>query len=272
MAIKSILVHVDGGPSGRRRAELAFQLADMFGAAVNGLGAETLGPMFGSGFAGVDNAMVAASQRRVDEALRQAESQFRAIAEGRAPSEWSARESYPEKALALHARGADLIVAGRPQRGQGASVAATPAELIMEAGAPILIAPESDTGFSGARVLIGWKDTREARRALSDALPFLERADAVRLATVESHPGPGEGQALADVIARLGRHGVRAEAFAVKKGRASVAEALESEAERMGADLIVTGAYGHSRLREWILGGVTEDFLAASTKYVLLSH
>jgi nucleotide-binding universal stress UspA family protein len=79
-------------------------------------------------------------------------------------------------------------------------------------------------------------------------------------------------QGLADVVRRLSRHGVHADFEIAPKGRTSVAEALEAAADRHGADLIVIGAYGHSRLREWALGGATEDFIAASRKFVLLSH
>jgi nucleotide-binding universal stress UspA family protein len=252
---------------------LAEQVADLFDASLTGLGAEAFGPMLTSDYAIVDGAVIEAIRERIAEDLPAAEKHFRELTAGRQNLDWVAGEDYPDRLLALYARGADLIVAGRPARGESGSFAAKPAELIMEAGAPVLLAADSDVRFHGERVIVGWKDTRESRRALADSLPFLTRARKVVVVSVmgEAHVG-GDQAGLRDVARRLARHGVEAAVEMVPKGKASVAEALEDAANRHMADLIVTGAYGHSRLREWMLGGVTEDFIASCSKFVLFSH
>ncbi|MDR3511482.1 MAG: universal stress protein [Caulobacteraceae bacterium] len=270
MPFKTILVHADPGPGCNRRVRTAVQVADWFDGAVTGLGAEAFGPLMASGFATVDGAVIEAAQEHISADIVAAEKHFRAMTVGRAGAEWVAHEDYPDRMLALHARGADLIVASRPERGEGPTYAARPAELIMEAGVPVLLTADGDAPFRGDRVVIGWKDTRESRRAVSDALPLLMRAQHVVVATVG-----GEGEALAgvnEVARRLARHGVDASVEMVAKSKHSIAETLEDTASRHSADLIVIGAYGHSRLREWMLGGVTEDFIAASSKYLLLSR
>jgi nucleotide-binding universal stress UspA family protein len=274
MTFKAILVHADPGPGSNRRIRLALRVADMFDAAVTGLGAEAFGTTLASGYAmAAEGALIEASMKRVATDLPAAEKHFRALAAGHCGLGWIAAEDYPDKMLALYARGADLIVASRPSRGEGAAYAATPADLVMEAGVPVLMAPDDDAPFCAERIIVAWKDTRESRRAVTDALPFLKLAQQVVVvavcgeAEVHSHKA-----GVADVQRRLAKHGVSAVVEVIPKGRDSIAEALEDAANRHSADLIVTGAYGHSRLREWTLGGVTEDFLAASSKFLLLSH
>jgi nucleotide-binding universal stress UspA family protein len=143
----------------------------------------------------------------------------------------------------------------------------------MQAGAPVLVAAEGSARLSAEAVIVAWKDTREARRAVSDAMPFLKRARKVVVVAVTGDGAArGGADGLAEVADRLAGHGIAAEVEVAPKGGRSVAEALEDAAGRHGADLIVTGAYGRSRLQEWWLGGVTEDFVAASSKFLLLSR
>ena len=273
MSIKTILVHADPGPGCDRRVVLATQVADLFGAGMLGVGAEVFDPILTSGDPVVDGGLIAAVRRRIEENLPAAEKHFRALTAGRADVCWAAAEDYPDRVMALHARGADLIVASRPGRGEAPTSFPRPADLIMQAGAPVLMGADIETPFTGERVIVGWRDKRESRRALTDSLPFLKRAKSVVLAIVNGEVGiEAEQSALRDVLRRLAGHGVEATVEMVVKGRGSIADALEETAARRGADLIVVGAYGHSRLREWALGGVTEDFIAASSKYVLFSH
>lgn len=270
MSFKTILVHADAGPGCNRRVRLAMQVADWFDATVAGVGAEAFGPLLSSGFAPVDGSVIEAAQEYVGADIAAAEKHFRGMTAGRSGVEWFAHEDYPDRMLALHARAADLVVASRPERGEGASYAARPAELVMEAGAPVLLAADGDAPLRADRVVIGWKDTRESRRAVTDALPFLMRAQHVVVATIGGDDEPLVG--LNEVARRLARHGVDTSVEVAAKGKHSIAETLEDTANRHSADLIVIGAYGHSRLREWMLGGVTEDFIAASSKFLLLSR
>ncbi len=273
MSIKTILVHAEPSSACDRRVRLAARLADLFGASVTGLGAEGFDAVASSGYAGVDGMVIAAVRERIAIDLPAADDHFRELMTGCGDKSWISREGFPDKLLALHARGADLIVTSRPRRGDGPSYAASPADLVMEAGVPILLTADSDADFLGERIIVGWKDTRESRRAVSDALPFLIRAGSVVIVAIRGEATTQiDEEGLRDVARRLARHGVNASVEAAPKGKASVADALEEAANRHSADLIVSGAYGHSRLQEWILGGVTEDLIISSSKFVLLSH
>ncbi len=143
-----------------------------------------------------------------------------------------------------------------------------PGDALMHLGGPALIVPPTIDHLSAKHVIVGWKDTREARRAVRDALPFLKRASEVTLITIDDGAG-GDGQ---DALRLLQTHGV----YAVRVRRdalgATVAQSLVEAAAEHGADLIVTGAYGHGRLREWVFGGVTRDLLAGSPICCLMSH
>jgi nucleotide-binding universal stress UspA family protein len=271
MPYKSLLVHADAGPGCNRRVYTALTIADWFEAAVTGLGAEAFDPLLFAGGAELDGAAAAMGLWQVSEDIQAAEAHFRRLAAGRREIAWIGREDCPDTMLALHARGADLIVASRPEHGESAAFAARPADLVMRAGAPVLFTADGEAELRAERIVVAWKDAREARRAVSDALPLLARARKTTVVAVDGDE-PDVGRGLAEVAARLARHGVAVETEVARKTRASIAETLEAVADRHGADLIVAGAYGHSRVREWALGGVTEDLIAASSKFVLLSH
>ena len=273
MTIKSILVHADAGPGCDRRVRLAVRTAAMFDAAIVGLGAEALRGIFCSGDPMADAAMIAMAREQVTEDLPAAETHFHRLADGVAPAAWISDVGYPDAMLSLHARCADLIVASRPTKHEGAASAARISDLVLSAGAPVLVCADRDAEFLGDRVVVGWKDTRESRRALADALPFLARAKAVFVVAVSEDPDQADtAAALGEVAARLARHGIRAVTETVPKGHGMVVDALEDAANRHGADLMVVGAFARSRVQEWLLGGVTEDLSAASSKFVLFSH
>jgi nucleotide-binding universal stress UspA family protein len=122
-------------------------------------------------------------------------------------------------------------------------------------------------------VVVAWKNTRECRRALADALPFLQRAeDVVVVAGVDPDDADLATAELADVVANLKRHGVDGRPEVVRISHDEVEQDLERIADNAGADLIVAGGFGHSRLREWAFGGVTDTFLHHPRRFVLLSH
>ena len=273
MSFKTVLVHAEPGPACDRRVRLALRIADLFDACVIGLGAEAFGPMIASDYATADGAVIEAVRERIAADLPAAEKHFRELTCGREGVAWVAGEDYPDKMLALCARGADLIVAGRPARGESTTFAAKPTDLVMEAGGPILLEADSNHEFIGERVIVAWKDSRESRRALADALPFLMRAqDVVIVAVCGDADVRTDQSGMHEVVRRLARHGVTASVEVAPKGKESVAQALEDAANRHCADLIVSGDYGHSRFREWTLGGVTEDLIASCSKHLLLSH
>jgi nucleotide-binding universal stress UspA family protein len=122
------------------------------------------------------------------------------------------------------------------------------------------------------RTLVYWKDSREARRAVADALPFLKASQAVDVVELASEREIEPAQArLADVGDWLHRHGVEANCFATPLTGAESAH-LAAIAQDLDADLVVAGAFGHSRLREWAFGGVTQDLLTRSERCTLVSH
>jgi len=144
--------------------------------------------------------------------------------------------------------------------------------LALTCGRPVLSAPPSAPPLQAKHVMLAWKDTREARRAMSDALPFLKQAEAVLVAQVcESVDAPDATIAVDDVVTALKRHGVKAEGKVTCDHPASGAEIVR-QAKLFGADLVVLGCYGHTRFGEWMFGGVTRDLLRQDEVYLLLSH
>lgn len=144
---------------------------------------------------------------------------------------------------------------------------------MMAAGRPVLVVPPGTGSLSADHVVIGWKDTREARRALWDGSPFLRAAASVVVVEVAREAEREAAQArIADVVRHLERHQVKARAEVRARGAASVADELILIAEQNGSDLIVAGGYGHARLREWIFGGVTRGLLRHCPQCCLLSH
>ncbi len=176
--------------------------------------------------------------------------------------------------VAREARCADLLIVGAMQDPPHARPArdVDGGTLVLEAGRPVLLVPSASATLPLAQVLVAWKDTREARRAVLDALPLLRLAR--RVAVVEIAPAIDEDAArhrVADVSHWLHRHGIES-AASVSRSYGEDANELASVAQEMGADLLVAGAYGHGRLREWVLGGMSRDMLLHVERCTLLSH
>jgi len=277
MTYRAILAHVEADPAAEPRLKLAAQLANDFEAVLIGAAAETFDPAgFGSSYANVSGDLALAEAKAVEEDLKVAESRFRAVAEQvRAGAEWRSYPDLPAEMIARQSRAADLIVAG-PHRNEpmGFHNRADPGDLVMHSGRPVLIAPPTMEKLDASSIVIAWKDTREARRAVSDALPFLERARTVMIVEVcEDKDETSSRIRVQDVADHLGRHGVKAStAVRAQGGGGSVAEAVLDAAKMQDAGLIVSGGYGHARMREWIFGGVTRDLLSQNKRAVLLSH
>lgn len=144
----------------------------------------------------------------------------------------------------------------------------------MGCGRPVLVTPPTRVRNPvGEHVVVAWKDCREARLALAGALPLLRRASGVTLYRVGAGDDePAAAGELADVVAFLARHEVAAEPVAARKGDTPVSRQILDEALARNAGLIVAGGYGHARLREWALGGVTRGLLADSPLCLLLAH
>lgn len=170
---------------------------------------------------------------------------------------------------------ADLLVVGVDHAGGGSSSSGRRVDvddMIMQTGRPVMVVPPKVREFHFRCALIAWKECREARRALVDALPLLKQMSMVVISEVASADQQGAVQAdLSRMVAWLSRHGIFATVRLILAG-GSDSDRLLDLADEIGADLIVAGAYGHSRLREWVLGGVTRDLLHKSQACLLLSH
>lgn len=274
MTYKTILVHAEAGETSAPRLECAAAIARDFEALLVGVGAElvdVLGAGDPYGFA--ERPWVATLREHVDTELRAAEAAFLRIAETQR-HEWRLMQDVPTSAMARAARAADLIVAGgTPSLSGDPYQTVDIGKLALVAGRPILVVPAGGGQLHGRSIIIAWKDTREARRAMADALPFLRKADDVLVLAVcaESETGLAEAQT-SDVAAALGRHGVKATAKVVPGFDDEICGQIETEANARSADLIVAGAYGRHRFTEWVFGGVTRKLLQDPTRFLLLSH
>jgi len=274
MTYAAILVHVQPDDRARPRLDCAVDLSRRFGATLIGLAAEMVPPMApNDGFYAVQGGWFEAINANLEANLKKAHAVFDSATTGLTPAPiWRTAFKVPGEAMADASRGADLIVGSLAQAGHEESYHdAAPARMVITAGRPVLLAPSKAKPLSGSRVLIAWKDTREARRALSDALPFLKAAKQVLVLEVCGRDESDDAVArTGDVAAALSRHGVSAAEKVVCAG--SAGRVIGEEAEAYGADLVVAGAYGHSRLGEWVFGGVTRDLMTQDQRYVLLSH
>ena len=176
--------------------------------------------------------------------------------------------------IADEARGVDLIVAAAEpgERIFLPSPEIDVSDLLMRSGRPVLIAPAGAAGLKLTRALVCWKDSREARRAVVDALPILKSSKGVDVVElVDGREMEAARRRLADVGDWFARHGVEANCLASPLHGAEATH-LAAIAKDLEADLIVAGAFGHSRLREWAFGGVTRDLLLKADRCILVSH
>jgi nucleotide-binding universal stress UspA family protein len=271
MGYASILVHVDPTPDAIDRVKLAGSLADKFDARLIGVASRQVTVPVYTEISAVDYRLVEEEEQQIKEDLSALEATFRKAAGARNSIEWRSTVEAPTLYLIDQARAGDLIVLGR----QGSEdrmdwrYSANNGDVLMDAGRPILIAPPRCAHISHRHVLVAWKNTREARRAVWDALPFLRAAETVTVAALGEH---AREEGVRDVVDYLARHGVTAIELMRKTLRGTVAEEIADIATREGCDLIVSGGYGHSRMREWIFGGVTNGLMNNAPVCCLMAH
>ena len=288
---KDVLVVVDDSKSCGARLDVAVQVANRFGTHLTGLyvnqpvmipayiQAELAGAMTGGLIIPTQAAgdMFKVASQAEQAAASGAQRLFRSRTEvAGITTEWREREGDLLEIAVLHARYADLTVAGQadPDAGGGPR-RVLPEHLLLGVGRPVLVVPYVGTYKTvGERVLVAWNASRAATRAVNDALPILQKATKVIVLTINPQGGvTGEGDVPgADLALHLSRHGVKAEASWVKAEDIKVAAMLLSRASDFQADLIVMGGYGHARLREIVLGGSTQEILQAMTVPTFLSH
>lgn len=275
MPLKDILVHVDNSKHCAARLDLAIAVAAAHDAHLTGLYVRTEPhmPQFVRSQFGPQ--VIALQHQFANEARAQAEAQFESRLRG-APvrGEWRAAEGELYEVVALHARYADLTVLGQPDP-EGDDERPLPDHLVLDAGRPILVVPYAGQ-FGGRfeRVMVAWNGSRESTRAVNDALPLLQQARKVVVMAVNPGGGlDGHGDVPgADLSLHLARHGINAEAQQVQADDLNAGQLLLSRCADEEIDLLVMGAYGRSRVRELVLGGVTRHVLEHMTVPVLMSH
>lgn len=242
--IKHIIVHVDDMADGHERLSLAASLAQRFNCYLTGIGDP-------------ENALL--------------EEDFGSTLEARRlGGEWLAATGSMAAFVARRAHVADLVVVG--QRAPGASSLDKPEDVILTCGRPVLVVPNGNSySHVGENVIVAWNDSREAALAIEGALPLLTEANPVTIVSVKPHPDC-DWQPDSELIHQLARHGFRADAEAITEDGRSPASLVSARATSTHADLVVMGAYGHSRWREMVLGGMTHDMLADMNVPLLMAH
>lgn len=283
MPFKDLLVHLDSSRHGADRLAYAVEWAKRDHAHLTGLYTLDLVPSLAEiarahpGGIEYFDTYVQLRATEIDRA-KDVESEFRSALEGvEFQGEWRFVEGAPAETVALHARYADLTIVGQvdPAKPGAGTSRLIPEQTLLSSGRPLVILPYAGQFQSiGRYVVVGWKPTREAARALADALPILERAEKVTVLTVNPDRGPDAetGIAAADIALHLARHGVRVEARTMIADHIETGDVLLNEVADNGADLLVIGGYGHRRLREAMFGGVTRHILESMTVPVLMAH
>jgi nucleotide-binding universal stress UspA family protein len=274
---KTLLVPVDGRSKSTRSLELAYRIAGMFDSHLVGLFVKPTAYIPSSVRGeGAEKLLQELQQRVAEEAVREARARFESVQKPAAMErvEWRTAESPRAEAVALHARYADLVIVNQTDP---ESVDAThfADAVLLSVGRPVLLVPYAgEIKRFAESVLICWNASREASRAVTDALPLLKRAANVTVMSVDGFPtGSGHGESPgADIALYLARHGIKAEVSRTAAGSLDIGSVILSRAFDMSADLIVMGAYGHSRVREIVLGGATRTLLQSMTVPVLMSH
>jgi len=248
MSISDILVYADPSPASGERLDLAFRLARRFGAYLIGVVPEN----------------AAAVGDRFAKMLRQEALQ----------GDWQMAIGLAASWVTRRAQAADLVVLGQriPDHSTGLDA---PEDVILACSRPVLVVPYAGRRLDriGENVLVAWNGSREAGRAVQDALPLLTMSAAVTVLLVDPEED-ADIELADDLVLHLGRHGLRAKTQVIRHelSTLSVSDTLLAQAAELDADLLVMGAYGHSRLREMILGGVTRDILRNTNVPVLIAH
>ena len=278
MKLCDILVHVDQSPRAQMRLDIAAELARQHGAHLTALQViDVAMPVMALGDGG-GGAVIAELLEQMRQSALVAGVKLKvafeaALARDGIMGEWRQVEGTAREILALHGRYADLLVLGQddPESDSDGLLEA----VVFDSGRPVLAIPFAGSFKTiGKRVLVGWNASREASRALHDALPLIAKAETATVFLANPTRGlDGHGEEPgADIARHMVRHGLKVEVAKVIADDVPDSALLLNHASDMGADLLVMGAYGHSRLREFILGGMTRSLLREMTVPVLLSH
>jgi nucleotide-binding universal stress UspA family protein len=273
MSFAAMMVHLDVERDCEQRVQLALDLADRFQSALIGIAGLALRPAFAAGGIVVYGEPTEQDRRALMARFDEMGKKFRAQGQHLKQIEWRTALEIPSDLVAREARAADLVIVGRRHMGVPAHDLVEPGVILLRAGRPILVVPDVITPLHLRRVVVACKDTRECRRAVRDALPFLPQAKEVLIVGIGEDASESQDRKnLADVGRYLVRHGVIVADEIWRRARGPVATELLELVRAEKADLVVAGGYGHSRLGEWIFGGVTHELLSSSSVCCMLSH
>lgn len=276
MAFATLMVRLELGHSNANLLKIVGDLAQRFHASVIGITAcQPIETVYGDSY--LAGPFVAQDRDEIEKEIKAAEAEFRsALCACAGNLEWRAAVTFAplSEYVAQEARSADLLITGADSGRSlvGGSRYLDTGDLVIRLGRPVLIVPAGANELKLEHAVIGWKETREARRAAVDALPFLRAAKRVTVVEVAGEEDVASARAhLDDVVSWLKRHDVLAKPLVSAAKRDDAGE-LDAITRELGADLVVAGAYGHSRMREWVLGGVTRDLLLCADRCSLVSH
>jgi nucleotide-binding universal stress UspA family protein len=277
MTYATVMVSLALDQANEARLEAAGQIAERFDAGIIGIAAAQFSPPPYYSYGEQAQGLIDQGRLSINKRITELEGQFREATRNRAKHiEWRCAIDFPARYILQQARCADIVISG----GQNGAFSdpfalASPKDLVMQAGRPLLIVPDNAKWLDLRNVLVAWKDTTEARRAVADSLALLRKAKNVTVAEIVE-AGNSQSTAMSgvrDVVAWLSRHGIAASELAPERNQDRDATVqLDAIAADVGAGLIVAGAYGHSRFRELILGGMTQHLITQSSRCVLMSH
>ncbi len=277
-AFKDILVIVDSAPGCEARLDLATALAARFGARLTGLFVSPPPDLPAMVEPPTAAALLVEEELRSENEMRAHGRELfdRSAAARGVRTEWRAAEGEAGRAATIHAHYADLTIVGQASPDAPTPVRTDlPERVVLGAGRPVLVVPYAGTFASlGQRALIAWNESREAAHAVHAAMPLLAGAAKVTVLSIDADDGEDaeDDSGAAHLVEHLARHGVPAEPSVMRSDDLDVSALLLSRAADLAADLIVMGAYGHSRLREVVLGGATRDIFRTMTVPVLMAH
>lgn len=273
MSVATVMVYIDPAQQAEEQVRVARSIATRFDASLIGVAAFAVEPNFVAEGVIIEET-TAEDLKRMKTALVEKEQWLREVVGfPKERVEWRWSVEYPTVFLANEARSADLVVIKGKQDKVDPYHLVDPGGAVLRMGRPVIVVPEAVHELRAERILVGWKDTREARLAVRDALPFLTRASEVTIVEICMSDQQDASRRRADDVAKyLQRHGAKCRTDVRVHSAQSDAQQLLHLAKEEGADLIVTGAYGHSRLGEWMFGGVTKGLFDDSPVCLLMSH
>ena len=274
MTYRDILVHVSRDGRTPARLDAAIGLAERCGGRVTGvyvLPFPSL-PTYAGSFEIPEGVLEDVSRKQREWAADAERAFANRMAKTALPSEWRLLAGDPIQAVTASAHCADITIVGQTDPDDPLSIPGLADGVVLSAGGPVLVWPHAGSfGVDPVTVMVAWNGSREAKRALADALPFLQRASKVIVFGIDE--GDSKRISVTDVSAHVARHGVSVETMhTVASSGIDAGRLLLSAVGDVGAELLVMGAYGRRRLRELLLGGATRDILREMTVPVLMSH